>query len=445
MLVRDRVEVLAYVDIQHPVLPLPRDGAVQRAQRPMSRASRPEAMRAGQKVLLIDGLQNHDDRPLRHLVLEGRDAERPSRAIRLRDVRPAHRWCLVATGFDAIHQVQEIGRQVRIVGRRRYTVDAGRTILARQLVGFPHPFQVDDVMQRGQHFSRLASRQFGYPSAFRGQVCKAHVPSRVSRRWFSPRDASLPSFGSRRARFPALSGTMKALRLPTCVSMVAYWFASTAHGYLLVRVRRSAPGRSEVLFQARPVVQPAAPAPAYSYVDANGISQVFRRSFPCLCSVPRPRSNRRTLATDGHVDAAPAEWTAKASAMADFGANPQLRHSLPYASSVSLPHTCKACFRLAGSAFAGRDSNPPDRYERFQFVLTTVLLPCSPDATTPGSVYGPSPETPLVSRDDSESKPWRVYSQGIYCVAVWGWGACETNTSCRAVRYWVPPTLRGAD
>jgi hypothetical protein len=38
----------------------------------------------------------------------------------------------------------------------------------------------------------------------------------------------------------------------------------------------------------------------------------------------------------------------------DFGANPQLWHLLPYASRVSLPHTCKARFRLAGCAFAGR-------------------------------------------------------------------------------------------
>jgi hypothetical protein len=103
-------------------------------------------------------------------------------------------------------------------------------------------------------------------------------------------------------------------------------------------------------------------------VDAIGISQVFRRSVLCLCSVPRPRSNRRTLATRGHVDAAPAVWTTKASAMADFGANPQLRHPLPYASRVALPHTCKACFRPAGWAFTGRASNPLDRCERFQLV-----------------------------------------------------------------------------
>jgi hypothetical protein len=115
------------------------------------------------------------------------------------------------------------------------------------------------------------------------------------------------------------------------------------------------------------------------YVDANGISQVFRRSIPCLCSVPGPRSNRRGLAIHGHASAAPATQTTKASALADFGANPQLRHLLPYASRVALPHTCKARFRLAGSASTGWESNPLDRYERFQIIL--ILLSCSPDAT----------------------------------------------------------------
>jgi len=72
------------------------------------------------------------------------------------------------------------------------------------------------------------------------------VPSHVSRQWFSPRDASLPSFGSQRAWFPAVTGTMKALRLPICVSVVTYWFASTAHPILLLCVRRGAPGEVEV-------------------------------------------------------------------------------------------------------------------------------------------------------------------------------------------------------
>src|SRR6202521_3250657 len=117
-------------------------------------------------------------------------------------------------------------------------------------------------------------------------------------------------------------------------------------------------------------------------MDANGISQVFRRSFLCLCSVPGPRSNQRALATFGHVDAAPAGWTAKASAMADFGANTQLRHLMPYASRVTLPHTCKACFRSACWPFSGWESNPLNRFERFQLVLTIILPSYIPDATT---------------------------------------------------------------
>ena len=194
--VRDRVEVLAYIDIQHPVLPLLGDGTIQNTQCLMGRAPGPEAIRARQKVLLVDGFQHHDDRSLRHLVFEGRDAERPSRAVCLGDVCPAHRRRLVAAGLDAIDEVAEIGVQLRLVVRRRHTVDASRPILARPLVGLPHPFQIDDVVQRGQHFSGLAPRQFGYPSPFRGQVCRAHVPSRVSRRWFSLHGASLSSFGS---------------------------------------------------------------------------------------------------------------------------------------------------------------------------------------------------------------------------------------------------------
>ena len=149
--------------------------------------------------------------------------------------------------------------------------------------------------------------------------------------------------------------------------------------------RRGAPGMSEVRSRPGPVVQPAAHSPAYSYVDANGISQVSRRSFPCLCSVPGPRSNRRALATCGHVDAAPAALTAKASAMADFGANTQLRHLLPYASRVTLPHTCKACFRLAGWPLprgsrtlwtATKGFSSFSRSSSFPVVLTQQRLRC---------------------------------------------------------------------
>ena len=150
MAMGDAVEVLAYIDIQHPAQSLAHKGIAQVLQRLMRRATRPEAIGAGQKVLLVDRLQHHDDRPLRHFVFKGRDAERPLRAVRLRDVHPAHRRRVITTGFDALQEIQQVGLQVPLVFRRRHAVDAGRPILARQPVGLLHPLQVDDVVQREQ-------------------------------------------------------------------------------------------------------------------------------------------------------------------------------------------------------------------------------------------------------------------------------------------------------
>jgi len=59
--------------------------------------------------------------------------------------------------------------------------------------------------------------------SYRGQGLPGACPVPCFPTWSSPRDASLPSFGSQRAWFPALASTMKALRLPTCASAVAYF------------------------------------------------------------------------------------------------------------------------------------------------------------------------------------------------------------------------------
>ena len=59
------------------------------------------------------------------------------------------------------------------------------------------------------------------------------VPSHVSGQRFSTRDASLPSAGSRRARFPVFIGTMKVLRLPARAYLVPYGFGHRPHAPLL--------------------------------------------------------------------------------------------------------------------------------------------------------------------------------------------------------------------
>src|SRR5215469_16756332 len=137
-----------------------------------------------------------------------------------------HEWVKPRKSNDCALQsggeVLKIGLEVSLIFLRRNAVDARRPILAGPHVGFSHPLEIDDMVQREQHRSRLLPRQFDYPMPFRQQVCRVHVPSHVSWQWFSPRGASLPSFGSQRAWFPALTGTMKALRLPTCAPAVTY-------------------------------------------------------------------------------------------------------------------------------------------------------------------------------------------------------------------------------
>ena len=73
----NRIEILAYVDVDHPVKSLGPECVLQGAERLVSRAARAEAIRAGQEVLFVDRLQHHRDGALRHLVLEGWNAEHP--------------------------------------------------------------------------------------------------------------------------------------------------------------------------------------------------------------------------------------------------------------------------------------------------------------------------------------------------------------------------------
>ena len=74
---------------------------------------------------------------------------------------------MIASGLDALQEVPKVGLEVRLIVLRRYAVDARRPILAGSHVGFSHPFEIDDVVQREQHRSRLLPRQFDYPMPFR--------------------------------------------------------------------------------------------------------------------------------------------------------------------------------------------------------------------------------------------------------------------------------------
>src|SRR3954466_2605642 len=64
----NRVEIALDVDIDAPPHAAAHAGGPQSVERLMGRAARPEAIRAGEEVLLVDRLQPHRYSALRHLV-----------------------------------------------------------------------------------------------------------------------------------------------------------------------------------------------------------------------------------------------------------------------------------------------------------------------------------------------------------------------------------------
>src|SRR5262249_59290990 len=112
-----------------------------------------------------------------------------------------------------------------------------------------------------------------------------------------------------------------------------------------------------------------------SHADVSGISQVSRQSIPCLCpALATPAEPTIPRLLDGFVDAVAALPTAKTSAVNEFrGSVTRLWHPLPTLQESCCHHPCKARFRRAGLAFAGRASNPLDRCKRFQSIHPPFL------------------------------------------------------------------------
>src|SRR4029453_2460865 len=132
--VRDRIEVFFDVQIYHPTQSVAHEASTQRLQGLVSRATRPETVGAGKKVLLVNKLQHHDNRPLTYLVLEGWKAKGPKRSssITLGDVHPPDRRRLIAAGLNASQEVQKIGlegfRKVRPAVPRAGVVPGGPSV-----------------------------------------------------------------------------------------------------------------------------------------------------------------------------------------------------------------------------------------------------------------------------------------------------------------------------
>src|SRR3990167_376080 len=163
-----RVEKLADIDLQETAYPAPHGLLRETIQRIMRRSPRPEPIRAVVKVLLVDRLQQHHDRPLEHFVLQRRNADGAGlSAGAFRDMHPSHRRRPVRPRLRAFQERPKVPLQVFLVVRRRLAVHSHRAVLARPPISLTQPCQIEVLVQGSQSLLRHLLRQLCYPSLSR--------------------------------------------------------------------------------------------------------------------------------------------------------------------------------------------------------------------------------------------------------------------------------------
>src|SRR6516164_2090110 len=113
--------------------------------------------------------------------------------------------------------------------------------------------------------------------------------------------------------------------------------------------------------------------PVCSHVDVNGISQVPRRSVPCLCLALRPRPNRQSLATHTVSSLLPPRFPRRRlQRLMNFGAQSRgfSTRCLRFKTGVATTPARLASGWLA-RLYRVRESNPQDRYKRFQIAVSS--------------------------------------------------------------------------
>lgn len=104
----ERVEESTDVDIEHPVHLLRQQPRVERVQRVVLAASRPEPVREAEEVRFVDGVEHLDGGALNDFVFQRGSTERSLPPVFLRDVHPPNRLRSVRPAFQPFGQVLEM-------------------------------------------------------------------------------------------------------------------------------------------------------------------------------------------------------------------------------------------------------------------------------------------------------------------------------------------------
>src|SRR4051794_15583765 len=124
----DTRQPMPEVGVEDPVDPLPGDPGGERVQRVVLTTPGSEPVAEAEELRLGDRRQDGHHRGLDDLVFQRRDAERPSSAVRLRDVPPPWRQRPVGAAVETVVEIGEPGLQVDRVLLPGQAIDSRRRV-----------------------------------------------------------------------------------------------------------------------------------------------------------------------------------------------------------------------------------------------------------------------------------------------------------------------------
>src|SRR5262245_356248 len=359
------VKELPDVDFQNPAPVHVHGLPPQRLQRLMRRSFGPEAIRAVVKVLLVDRLQQHDDRPLQHLVCKRRDADGSGLVTRaLRYVHPPHRRRPVRAGLRRLQQSLQVAPESLVEVVDGLSIHAHGPVRPRSLIGDRQPVHVHVVGQGSQTHLRVLLRQLRYPLLFRTHGYQVRSPGHVSlQRFLNQAPPSLPRVLVRRV--PPARRYYGTLRLPPPVPPRLV----TRGGYHPLRLRSLPRTRRRSGAWSFRVWQPH----ANLRTEADGHSQVPRESFCAYALLSDPG---RT-ATSGHTTQRRGPRGVENEGSYGAGIS-RLNHTASahavYASPIGSHRRTQDSLPLSANS-TERDLNPQDSTERFPRCFLTSPPP----------------------------------------------------------------------
>ena len=203
-----RIEVVLDVDLESPAAPHAHHLLPQGVEGVVRGAPWAEAIGAVKKILLVDGVKHHGDRPLEHLIFEGGNPDRAQGcACAFRDIHAPYRWGNVSARLETREQRLQVRWEVRCRGLGRLAIDPDRAIFPGTAKRFVQEGPIDVMGERGEDPLRSFSGQCCYPLEFRGDGCRTRCSCHLSLQKVC---VPVPPFLHRVAwdGFPCFAGTL---------------------------------------------------------------------------------------------------------------------------------------------------------------------------------------------------------------------------------------------